>query len=67
MFKTVKNLKLRINEEKKICLEKLGGEINNISSLFSVEQEKYLDKFGKIESILEISMIKLMNLIIFFE
>jgi predicted transcriptional regulator len=64
MYKTVHNLRTRIEEEKKLYIEKSIFYFLFIGLVSDVED---LEKFGKIESRLQVSMIKLMNLVLYFE
>eukprot|EP01080_Neovahlkampfia_damariscottae_P000645 gene645-8148_t len=68
MFKTVLNLRLRHSAERNKVLSKIGGgDVSNIALSLSVEQDKLLERFGKVEVRLEFSILHLMNLIMQFE
>jgi DNA-directed RNA polymerase III subunit RPC3 len=67
MFKTVLNLRMRHSNERNKVLTKIGGDVSNISSTLSSEQNSLLERFGKIEIRLEYSILHLMKLIMQFE
>ena len=68
MFKTVLNLRMRHSYERNKVLSKIGGgDVSNIATSLSLEQEKLLERFGKVEIRLEYSILHLMKLIMQFE
>lgn len=68
MYKTIRNLRMRLTHEREYVIAKVGGgEVSNIASTLSDEQNELLELFGKVESRIEYSILHLMELLMFFE
>lgn len=68
MFKTVRNLRMKLGRERLDALNKIsGGDVANVNPSLSTDEQILLDRFGKVEARLEFSILQLMELLMVFE
>jgi len=68
MYKTIRNLRIRLVQERESVISKIGGgEISNVASALSDEQTELLERLGKVEPRIEFSILHLLELLMFFE